>query len=639
MVFHVKNAHTHKRILPKMMISLLIISTLLFFLVQVSPVSAQDEAASLTGTIYDAGVDVDDDGIYDSLDIGVEVNVTTAGTFKIEVSGLLDPSSNLIDVSNQNSTSLDAGVQVVYVSLDGASIYESWLAPVTVSSITLYDESDNSLDSLSDISLSGNYYFLDFGLLPASLTGTIYDEGVDTDGDGVFDYLSLGVEVNVTTAGTYTVDAGGLYEPSDPYNSVSVLTLNSTYLDVGIHVVYLALNGTEIHAATVNPTTIASIFLYDESNKTLSELHEVSLPTPYSYDEFQRPIIEIEFNEIERKIILDQVGSIYVTNAYRINNIGFWISTIELGFPEGAYDFAVRDEMGTLEATTENGKMTVNLREIIDTNETETLYLNYRIPRSNHISQQNGIDYNLHFTVYEEFNSTIGKLTVSITLPKGAKFQLSTPLDPISIKKSDLQETMSFTFSDVMPSDDLNFEINYKYDVFWGSFYPTIWMGILAIVASAVTFFWKAPKPSASPRIPVPPKALRSFVDSYEEKTRIRSELESLEKRLRKGKIPRRRFKVRKKMLDGRLSTVSRNLSSLREKIRSAGSKYANMMRQIEVAETNLEGAERDMQRVKTRYRRGEISKGAYGKLLEEYNHRIEEAEATIDGVLLRLRE
>jgi hypothetical protein len=42
---------------------------------------------------------------------------------------------------------------------------------------------------------------------------------------------------------------------------------------------------------------------------------------------------------------------------------------------------------------------------------------------------------------------------------------------------------------------------------------------------------------------------------------------------------------------------------------------------------------------VKKRYRRGEISKGAYGKLLEEYNHRIEDAEATIDGVLLRLRE
>jgi hypothetical protein len=516
MVFHVKNAHTHKRILAKMMISLLIISTLLIFLVQVSPVSAQDETARLTGIIS--------------------------------------------------------------------------------------------------------------------------DEGVDTDGDGAFDYLNLGVEVNVTTAGTYRVDAGGLYD-STTYASVSALTNTSAYLDAGIHFVYLHLNGTAVYAAGVNPNSIAGIKLYDESDAEIDVVYDLSLSTQYYYNEFQLPTIEIEFTEIERKILLDQVGSIYVTNAYRITNRGFWTSTVEVGFPEDAYDFAVRDEMGTLEVTTENGKMTVNLRETVDENETETLYLNYRIPWEKCISQQNGLDYNLHFTFFEEFNSMIGRLTVSITLPKGAEFQSSTPLDPVSIEKNSFQETLSFAFSDVEPSEDLSFSINYRQIIFWSSFYPTIWIGILAVAASAVTFFWKAPKPSVSPIISVPPKALRSFVDTYEEKTRIRAELESLEKRLRKGKIPRRRFKVRKKMLDGRLSTVSRNLSTLSEKIRSAGSKYANMMRQIEVAETNLEGAERDIQRVKKRYRRGEVSKGAYGKLMEEYTSRIEEAEATIDGVLLRLRE
>jgi hypothetical protein len=227
----------------------------------------------------------------------------------------------------------------------------------------------------------------------------------------------------------------------------------------------------------------------------------------------------------------------------------------------------------------------------------------------------------------------IGKLSVSITLPKGAEFQSSTP------QTSSLQETITFAFSDVTPSQDLNFNINYKYLVFWGSFYPTIWVGILAIAASAIALFLGTPKTITASTIQVPSKNLKSFIDAYEEKTRIRSELESLEERLQKGKIPRRRYKVRKKMLDGRLSTVSRNLSSLREKIRTAGSKYANMMRQIEVTEANLEGAERDLQRVESRYRRGEVSKGAYRKLLEEYNRRIEDAEATIDGVLLRLRE
>ncbi|MCJ7721436.1 hypothetical protein MUO98_03385, partial [Candidatus Bathyarchaeota archaeon] len=104
-------------------------------------------------------------------------------------------------------------------------------------------------------------------------------------------------------------------------------------------------------------------------------------------------------------------------------------------------------------------------------------------------------------------------------------------------------------------------------------------------------------------------------------------------------KIPRRRYKIRRKMLDGRLSAISRNLSSISETIRAAGSKYATMLRQIEVAEAKLEGAEKDIQRIKARYSRGEVSKGAYGKLLEDYQSRIEDAEATIDGVLLGLRD
>ena len=471
----------------------------------------------------------------------------------------------------------------------------------------------------------------------ARFTGTIFDEGVDTDNDGYFDYINLGVEVNVTRAATYVVDAGGLYDAT--YNFVTVQINNSIYLDVGVHVVYLALNGTEIYASTVNPTTIASIFLYDQANNTLSELHDLDLPTTYTYDNFQRPIVAIEFEELEREIILDQSGSIYVTNAFLVTPKGFWVNTVDLGFPEGAFNFELRDEMGTLETETENNLMTVTLRNTLDENETETLYLNYHVPWNKLISQQNGLDYSLDFTFYEQFNSNIGTLTVSIILPKGAQFQSSSTLDPDTIEKIDLQETITFSLSDVTPSNDLDFKINYYYNVFWGSFYPTIWVGILAIIATSVFFFSGVPKVITTPTIKVPPKNLKSFVDVCEEKITLRSELEALDERLQKGKIPRRRYKVRKKMLDGRLSSVSRTLSVLRETIRASGSKYANLMRQLEVAEAKLEGTEKDLQRVKSRFNRGEISKGAYGKLVEDYQSRIEDAESTIDGVLLRLRD
>ena len=76
--------------------------------------------------------------------------------------------------------------------------------------------------------------------------------------------------------------------------------------------VYVDMYGPDIYASTVNPTTLATILLYDESNRTLSKLNDVTLPTSYTFDEFQRPNIVIEFTEIEREIMLDQKGKIYV---------------------------------------------------------------------------------------------------------------------------------------------------------------------------------------------------------------------------------------------------------------------------------------------------------------------------------------
>ena len=610
----------------------MIILTISIILTPMSPVSAQDGNASLTGTITDLGVDANDNGIYDTLNIGVEVNVTTAGTYTVGVNGLLGASSSeLVSVSDENSTYLDEGVQIVYVSLDGPTIFDSWIVPENVSIITL-SESGNQLDSLSNVPLTNMYLISHFGLLPASLTGTVTDEGVDTDSDGLFNYLRFGVEVNVTTAGTYTVDLGGLYDAS--YNILSGAVVNSTYLTEGIHVVNVDMLGAEIYAASVSPTTLAEVLLYDESDRTLGTLNTITLPTYYTYAEFQLPDIITDIVKVERTITLEQDGNIYITNDYLIENVGFWIEYIELGFPDSAYDFTVRDEMGTLETTEGSNLLNVTLRYSVNTNETLKLYMSYYLPWDSYVSQANGVDFTFQFSFFEEFNSTIGTLTVDILLPTGAKFQSSTPFEPVNT-----DDGLSFSLSDVEPSDDLNFEINYKYDVFWASFYPTIWMGIIAVAASTFLFFRVAPQTLSVSTIQVPSTELKSFIESYEDKATIREELESLEERLRKGKIPRRRYKVRKKMLDSRLATVSRTLTTLSDKIRGAGSKYANMMRQIEVAEANLEGAERDMQRVKARYRRGEVSKGAYGKLLEEYKERIESAEATIDGVLLRLRE
>jgi hypothetical protein len=246
----------------------------------------------------------------------------------------------------------------------------------------------------------------------------------------------------------------------------------------------------------------------------------------------------------------------------------------------------------------------------------------------------------------QQFDYVIRKLTTTITLPEGANFaQLPTlqenllPKMSNSFQRNALQETLTYNFYNVTSFHNLDFNLSYGYLIFWAAFRPTLWIGSIIAVACAVVLLWRLPKPPAVSITTVPSKDLRSFVEAYEKKTSILSDLMLMEEQLQKDKIPRRKYKVRRETLEGRLSLLSRDLTALKEKLRRSGVKYANIIGQIEVNETELDGLEADIKRVEARYRRGEISKGAYLRLLEEYNRRRERARVTIDGVLLRLRE
>jgi hypothetical protein len=362
------------------------------------------------------------------------------------------------------------------------------------------------------------------------------------------------------------------------------------------------------------------------------------------------PLINV--NEIKRQINLDQWGEIHISDSYNVTNEAFNLSSVTIELPlEASFNptTGAHDDVGSLPQNplVEKGNITTPTKVIVQlrypplTKDNQTSFtLTYSLPWKNHVSNNGWSDYDLNCTFLEDFVWTVRKLDVSIILPEGAEFQSSKPLDPSSVEKGVFQETITFALSNVTSFQDLGFSLTYGYLAFWASFYPTLWMGILVIAACAIALMWRrVPKPPQIPTILVPPEDLRSFVEAYERRTRILLELDSMEERLRKGRVPRRQYKVRKKMLQGRVSTLSRDLANLREKIRTAGGGYANIIRQIEVAETMLQGVETDILRVEARYRRGEISKDAYSKLLEEYQRRRERALVTIDEALLRFRE
>ncbi len=355
-----------------------------------------------------------------------------------------------------------------------------------------------------------------------------------------------------------------------------------------------------------------------------------------------------DVEEVSHNVRLDEWGEILVADSYELTNKAVWnLSYMTMHLPKDAYNLHARDASGNsnpvdseADNETRHVRTLVPLGTILEQGNKTEITVSFSLPWGEYVERQSASSFQLPFIFFECLNSTVRRLIITITLPKGADFHPSSVSGADIVEKDSLEQTATFTYHDVTPFQDLGFAVGYEHMVFWASFYPTLWVGLLAAMIGAAVFLWRrTPRPTTVPVTPVSTEALRSFVDAYDEKAKISSELESIDDLLHKGRMTRRRYKIRKKTLDGRLSVLSRELASLREEIGEAGPRYANIMGQVEVAEALLDGAQRDLRRAEARYRRGSISKSAYRKLVSEYDERRKRARTTIQGVLLRIRE
>jgi chromosome segregation ATPase len=137
----------------------------------------------------------------------------------------------------------------------------------------------------------------------------------------------------------------------------------------------------------------------------------------------------------------------------------------------------------------------------------------------------------------------------------------------------------------------------------------------------------------------ITPENLREFTDAYDDKKRLNAEIRSLDARAQKGKIPRRQYKVQRRTIEIRLETLARNTSRLKDALRSSGSAYADLIKQLDSAEADLTEAEDNIKNLESQQNKGEISMENYKKSIADYQKRKDKTESTINGILLRLRE
>jgi len=393
-------------------------------------------------------------------------------------------------------------------------------------------------------------------------------------------------------------------------------------------------------------STLGAVQVFNYTKKNLDAF--AYEPSWFAFVGTGESFLVLESKEIRRDITVDSWRHVLISDSYEIIPKAGNLSELKMQLLQSAFEVSAWDEFGNsfkkenLEIEQGNAtaptKITLAFSPPHMENDSAKFKLTYQVPWEKVISQSDWQNYLIALSFFNNFDCTIRKLVITLKLPEGAKFTLSPDLGVV--QKSVFQETLTFVYYNVTLFQNLSQEATYKYTIFWVSFRPALWVGTAVAILSVLALLWRAPRPAAPiPTIPVRPEELKSYVDAYEKKRRSLSELETVGARARKGKIPRRRYKVRKRALESRLSVLSKDLARLREKLRTASPKYADMMRQIEIAEAELEGIEAGIRRTETRYRRGEISTAAYHKLLEDYYRRRERARTTIDGILLRLRE
>lgn len=364
-------------------------------------------------------------------------------------------------------------------------------------------------------------------------------------------------------------------------------------------------------------------------------------------------IMDIE--EFSSEIRMTELGGADCTDTYHLTNKATEsLNSTDIVLPSNAFGVTAHDELGrTMTGPTQPepdqapNRFRVTFASPVETNKSFGFSVEYLLP-NNYTVQGDAGGFLFNMSMFQSLNYYVSQASVSFVMPQGARvtsFEDTLTGDTPSLSRSIYQETAIIAKSSVISVDGFNAEILYDYNPLWLSFQPTMWAWALAIVGCTVAVAWRRPK-AAVVRGPAPAMAvkigadyLKSFVDSYEEKIKIASELGSLEARVSKGRIPRRRYKVLRKTLETRLETLDRELDDSKDRLRAAGGKYGDLMRQLEISEAEINEAETNVRSIEARHAGGELSFEAYRKLQSDYQRRKEGAETTIKGILLRLRE
>lgn len=478
-------------------------------------------------------------------------------------------------------------------------------------------------------------------------------ENVSLGGQGIY-----GFQVNLTKP----VDVGEKYNFTITFVFSRLVWMESS---IGAYVALfpeypsIPYEATECNVTVMLPTGVTiygSIWVYNGT--AVTSISARQLP-PYSnatgYVSFSDPnsiMLLISCDWARRVITLDASAQITIEDTYHLCNIGYVaLTSLNFFLPKDASKIIAYDtffgQIGVTSRTVANQTVAVvTFRNPgLTPQGNYTFTLEYILPaKSPYLTHEGVWDYQLKTRFFENLEYTIRKLTVEIVPPEGAVFlsyprvRTQYPALNGNLNKEGYQESLTYKLYNVTLFQDLNLAIEYRYIIFWSAYRPTLWLSlIVAIVCSVLVIRrrGRAPTPRLSEKNL---QVLRAFIETCSERAALRSELKSSEENFDMGKMRKKEYKRRQGILQQQLRDLDRQFVLLKRNVQSMEPRFKEVVRQIEVAETEIESARLNISKLKTQYRSGSLSKESYEKLRGDYERRFDRAQTAIDDAILRLR-
>jgi hypothetical protein len=241
----------------------------------------QPQAAVFNGSFTEYSMDNNSDGFYDNLLINVGINVTTLGEYSIGAT-LYDNTGKII-INTRSTSYLNVGDHIIPLIFDGKTINRHGEnGPYQLRYLGL--SCNNQTDFILNAYNTSAYNYNSFQSISARFDDNYSDSGLDMDGNGLYEYLSLNVGVNVNSAGNYTI-ISSLYDSND---SFIVLTSNHSYLNKGDQLITLQFNGPIIFHHNINGSYLVGILtILDGRGMIIDTKTDIYSTSSFNYTSFE----------------------------------------------------------------------------------------------------------------------------------------------------------------------------------------------------------------------------------------------------------------------------------------------------------------------------------------------------------------